>query len=383
VKAKIKSKLAGSQTVSGALDEWFGANRVKYGSLQVAYVDRAGSFGTAYLGHFPLEGTLATEQAVRYLQIIDAFGTRGKLKCITTDNAPVCSCMVRHMGLTPIGCSAHALNLMLRDLIGVEQAHLQALLQLTGRTRHTDGFQKLCIKAGKSKTALTTFTTTRFYSLHKLMVNVIDLENEVEAFVADLIRKKSKARSSDWKRKMCDELDRVEADPAVTLEETLEPSVAKMKEYVGHVPSLDKVKRGIEVCQQLVVIVGQFAQQTHIIERDGFLTLGDVVPGLYCIEMEIAESLTASEDVKQAWTKAMTEHWRKLVSMQQEQLMNIAFLLVPDGNHELVLGDRLDDTMDKLRDMVKAVKASRGAVRAEGAISMSDSPSYKPRRLRS
>jgi hypothetical protein len=31
--------------------------------------------------------------------------------------------------------------------------------------------------------------------------------------------------------------------------------------------------------------------------------------------------------------------------------MNVAFLLIPDGNHELVLGDRFEETKDKLRDV--------------------------------
>jgi hypothetical protein len=55
--------------------------------------------------------------------------------------------------------------------------------------------------------------------------------------------------------------------------------------------------------------------------------------------------------------------------MQQAELMNIAFLPVPDGKHELVLGDKLDDAMDKLRDMVKAVKAFPFPCRSRRAAS--------------
>jgi hypothetical protein len=356
VRSKLRQTLARAVACSAALDEWFGLNRVKYGPLQVAIVTGDGGFGTACLGHIPMDDGTAHTQALQYGAMLEEFGLRNKVKYITTDNASVCAALVAELACEQVGCAAHAFNLLLHDLVKAEMPRLQGLLQLTGRSRHTDGFKKICVAAGKKRTSLTTFSTTRFYSLQKLLDNALELRSEVEAFAIKLASKQAKPRSSPFKRRLAEAFDEHVAKE-MTLEEALEPSLARVKQFVGEVPQLDRVKKGLEVAEFLSPIVEQFSLQTHLVERDGFLTLGEVMPALFMIDRELHPDVLDRrlERLTPAWDNAKTEHWNKIFPPQTRRLMDAAFLLVPDGRHELVLGeDRVKDAKELLRAMVAA-----------------------------
>ena len=64
--------------------------------------------------------------------------------------------------------------------------------------------------------------------------------------------------------------------------------------------------------------------------------------------------------------------------------MDVAFLLVPDGNHELVPGEKMEAAKARLRDPLAVVKEVKAAVQvreqtAAGEAGVIETPNFKPR----
>jgi hypothetical protein len=385
VSEAIKVLLGKCNWVAACFDEWTSSARQSFLAINVQATDGANVHNFC-LGHVLIRPGEADSGALGSIvkRKLEEFGVWDKVNCLVTDNASVCIKVCKDLQKKRSPCIAHVLNLMLGDFVNDFKGDLQPLLTLAAKSRRNNKFRDICERDKKARTSLTTYTTTRFYSLSQLLTGVIELEEQVLEF-SDFISNKSRGKKVD-KTLQTEVTKQMRAFPIALGEEDQLAWLDGEDEAGGFidplrkhvVPTRAEIEDAIVVAKRLAPVIEAFGDGTGAIEGDEFGTRASAFMVKWMIEQKV--KATRDPAIIGIWDAAAMAHWKKH-TQDAELDFAVATILRRSINAPLILGDALYEAAiaELTRDLAQRGGGQTGVVTQLNVGTAQKSPATKKR----
>jgi hypothetical protein len=340
----IKVLLGKCNWVAACFDEWTSSARQSFLAINVQATDGT-KVHNFCLGHVLIRPGEADSGALGSIvkRKLEEFGVWDKVNCFVTDNASVCIRICKDLQKKRSPCIAHVLNLMLGDFVNAFKEDLQPLITLAAKSRRSPKFRDICMRDKMARTSLTTYTTTRFYSLNQLLTGAIELEEQVLKF-ADFIYNKNRGKKVD-KTLQAEVTEQMRAftiapseDPLAWLDGEDEAGGFIDPLRKRAVPTRLEIEDAITVARRLAPVIEAFGDGTGAIEGDEFGTRASAFMVKWMIEQKV--KATNDPAIIRVWEAAAMAHWKKHTE-DAELDFAVVTVLRRSINARLILGDTL------------------------------------------
>jgi hypothetical protein len=268
VDKEIKNQLSMATHCALTFDEWTDVAMLQYVGVK-AHVTGPDGHHIYCLDHWPLrEDSANAANLARIIEmIITKFVIRRILEFVVTDTTNVMPLTVRTLKLSWMPCWGHVINLMLCDIIAEVRGDIQPIMNMVSVVSGSTKWTKL-VRNGRYAT-LPTYTSTRWYSVHRLTKNSLNLRVELTQFISEMPdeqRRKHEIPDSTW-----------------------------------------------TAAQQLLPVFGTFRNAVELLEVDAYGSLSHVFEAVKMIGPSVQAPIETYKALAVGWEKAK-QHWMKFMA---------------------------------------------------------------------
>ena len=187
VRRNIKAHFQpGGNIIWVTIDEWTDKNSQLYLGVNAFIKTRVNNVEKVCVAHQPLSAISNDAPYISGIlqEILDNYFPRSKIEGLVTDTTNLMPAIAHVMGLKWRPCYCHIINLLMHSFVQSISDLLEPLFIIQRTLGSSTVFHNYLIQQNTTVTSLPSYTQTRWYSLYKLLKNVLILQPHIQAFLA-------------------------------------------------------------------------------------------------------------------------------------------------------------------------------------------------------
>ena len=188
VRRNIKCHLQpGGNIIWVTIDEWTDKNSQLYLGVNAFIKTRANNIEQVCLAHQPLS---AISNDALYIagilqEMFDNYFPRSKIEGLVTDTTNLMPAIAHQLNIKWRPCYCHIINLLMQSFVQSLYNKLDLLFVIQRTLGSSTIFHNYIVQQNATVTSLPSYTETRWYSLYKLIKNVLTLQPHIQAFLTN------------------------------------------------------------------------------------------------------------------------------------------------------------------------------------------------------
>jgi hypothetical protein len=338
---EMKAALSSASVISLTCDEWTDCSQTRFLGIRALTIGE-NEYNCYCLAHWPLEYDECCAQSLRKViqSTLNFFDIQAKVEHVVTDTAKVMKKTVNLLEKQWMPCFAHVFNLMLEAILDKMKVYTDPILACARATAMSTKWPGL-VEDHKYAT-LGSYSPTRWYSMHRVVQNALNLRDELDHFMTQQTKKGRESPAP--------------VDATWKAAENLLPVLATFKNAVLELESdkLGTLSHVYEAMKMVRTVIGECFQEV-------------LPPGVKIAPVDLPGKLPRKllcplnhfmESLKAGWEKAL-EYWDQYITGAIRKNILIAVMLNPGVCPEDSLNnDELASAIGYLNEEYDLIKLS-------------------------